>query len=140
MIKAANEKSDERSHSLLVSGSIVWCCTCGSFTESRMGGLKIACAGKAGPQAHGSGGVRAQLVRLRANKCSVTQQELPPPTLMDGTPVRSFAGYSRLEESEAADPGFVRYIPETSLRTRGGPEEENVAWTGSHERGTACQG
>ena len=97
-------------HSLLMSGNIIWCGVCGSFTESRIGRLKSMCRGPP-PQQMGSGGVRAQLQRLRAGKHPVTMQELPQTKWVDGTPVRSVSGYLRRDGREEVDEGFIKYTP-----------------------------
>jgi len=110
MPKQGASSNGGRPHSLLVSGSIIWCGVCGSFTESRIGRLKSTCRGPPPPQL-GSGGVRAQLQRLRAGRHPVSLQGLPPTTWMDGTPIRSNAGYGRRTGREAVDDGFIEYVP-----------------------------
>ena len=106
-----SERSIEgKPHSLLMSGSIIWCGVCGSFTESRISRLKSMCRGPP-PQQLGSGGVRAQLQRLRAGMRPVTMQGLPQTKWLDGTPVRNNAGYLRRTSQEEVDEGFIEYIP-----------------------------
>ena len=102
----SGRSNEGKPHSLLMSGSIIWCGVCGSFTESRIGRLKSMCRGPP-PQQMGSGGVRAQLQRLRAGKHPVTMQGLPQTKWVDGTPVRSNAGYLRRTGREEVDEGFV---------------------------------
>ena len=97
-------------HSLRMSGSIIWCGVCGSFTESRVSRLKSMCRGPP-PQSLGTGGVRAQLQRLRAGIHPVTMQGLPQTKWLDGTPVRNDAGYLRRTGQEEVDEGFIKYIP-----------------------------
>ena len=100
----------DRLHSLLKSGTLTWCGICGAFSESRVGRLKLTCKGPP-PRQLGSGGVRAQLERLRAGKHPVTMLPLPPTTRIDGTPVNAGARYSRLVGRAEVGDGFIPYVP-----------------------------
>ena len=108
-INRGRDDDHDRLHSLLKSGTLTWCGICGAFSESRVGRLKRTCMGPP-PRQLGSGGVRAQLERLRAGKHPVTMLPLPPMTRVDGTPVKT-GGYSRLNGRATVDDGFIPYVP-----------------------------
>ena len=66
----------KRMHCVLKSGSITWCSTCGAFAEAKAVGLLGQCSGPPPPEL-GSGGRKAQLNRMRANRHPVTGQPMP---------------------------------------------------------------
>ena len=108
-ISTSKDDEHDRVHTLLKSGTLTWCGICGAFSESRVGRLKRTCMGPP-PRQLGSGGVRAQLERLRAGKHPVTVLPLPLTTKVDGTPVKT-GGYSRLSGRATVDDGFIPYVP-----------------------------
>ena len=102
-----------RRHTLRKSGNVIWCGTCGSFAETKAVQLASHCKGPP-PTRLGGGGLRQQLVALRANDHPVSGQRLPPTTHMDGTPVGATIGYARLTgtASGCRDELFREYVPE----------------------------
>ena len=108
-------KSGERqnNHMLLKAGTVTWCGTCGAFAETKANRLRRACMGPP-PQQHGTGGMRSQLVLLRAGLHPATRERLPQSTWMDGTALRSLHGYARRQEcSEVIGEQYRPYEVET---------------------------
>ena len=99
-----------RKHSLLKSGTVLWCAVCGSFAESKASRLGKQCKGPP-PKQLGSGGVRSQLNRLRASLHPVTLERLPQAVLADGGSLIGAGTYSRLKTSPTQS-GFAPYQPE----------------------------
>ena len=61
----------------MLSGDVIWCSTCGSYADLRVGGLTEACTGKhTGPWK--GGGKRGQLNDLRKNRHPKNATPLPP--------------------------------------------------------------
>ena len=104
-------KDGGKEHVLLKSGTVLWCCTCGAFAESRADRLRSSCRGPP-PQSLGTGGVRSQLNRLRASLHPVTRERLPQATRADGKPVHSVFGYARRQGVVEVDRHFTIYEPE----------------------------
>ena len=96
-----------KNHVLLKSGTVVWCGVCGAFSETRSDRLRVACLGHP-PQQHGAGGVRSQLVRMRAGLHPVTKMKLPQTTWMDGRPVNTHS-YARRQGRVEVDDQFIPY-------------------------------
>ena len=67
-------KDVHKSHSLKVTGGLVWCCRCASYAQSRFKALKAKCSG---PQAAGS--KAGQLGRLRKGLHPLTGQPIGMP-------------------------------------------------------------
>ncbi len=65
------DASDARGHSLLITGSVVWCGLCGRYAARRLGAaLKRQCPGRA------EGAASTQLARLRAGRHPLTGKAL----------------------------------------------------------------
>ena len=105
------ERKHERSHVLMLSGTVLWCGTCGAFAESRANRLQRTCVGPP-PQQLGSGGVRSQLNRLRAGLHPVTRARLSQTTRPDGTLLKAIGGYARRQKKVEVDQHFVPYVVE----------------------------
>ncbi len=71
-----------------------------------------ACLGP--PLVQKDGGLRAQLMRLRAGIHPVTLQRLPEATWEDGSPIDGVGGYKRRRGSPDHPPApvFAEYVPE----------------------------
>ena len=106
--KDEGEKEDgKKKHLLFKSGTVVWCGACGAFSETRADRLRVACRGSP-PQQFGTGGVKSQLVRLRAGIHPVTKLRLPQTTWVDGRPL-NVHGYSRRQARVEVDDKFIPY-------------------------------
>ena len=111
---ALNRLDVHKDHVMLRAGTVVWCRTCGAFAETRGNKLLRACLGPPPQQQYGTGGMRSQLVLLRAGLHPVTRARLPQSTWMDGTALRSVHGYARKQGgSEEVGEHFRTYAPET---------------------------
>ena len=100
---------------MITSGTVQWCSTCGCFAESRATErMQQACPGPP-PQSAGSGGMKQQLMRLRAGLHPVTGDRLPVAIDSDGKVLSGSGLYSRLTPSPAegvsTDPNFSPYVP-----------------------------
>ena len=99
-----------RRHVLIEAGSVQWCDICGTYAESRtskrMAGV---CLGPP-PAAAGKGGMRQQLMALKAGKHPVTGYCLPSPS-GNVAPVGN-GTYAMLKPTISYDDSFVPYVPE----------------------------
>ena len=99
-----------RRHVMVVMGTVLWCDTCGAYTESRTSRrMRDVCPGPP-PRSAGKGGMRQQLMALKAGRHPVTGLRLPDPSssMVD----RGIGTYSRLKvtASDRQDM-FVPYEP-----------------------------
>ena len=105
---AGSSASGGRKHLIITSGTVVWCGICGTFSETRTSRRMVNCCLGPPPAAAGNGGMRQQLISLKAGVHPVTGLTLPAPTgnsaLDDGT-------YSRLRVTTEPTNGFVPYEP-----------------------------
>ena len=94
-----------------MSGTIKWCGVCGAFAESRSQRLQDSCKGP--PPVLVGGGLRAQLLCLRASIHPVTKERLPQARWLDGSLIEGTGTYLRLRtvESEELPDGFVESKP-----------------------------
>ena len=102
-----------RKHSMITSGTVQWCETCGSFTESRTSRrMRDVCLGPP-PAAAGNGGMKQQLASLKAGRHPVTGVIRPTPSsssaLGSGT-------YSQLKVGPSDDRNFSPYVPEEFVK------------------------
>ena len=111
--KPVSAQQENRQHRMVVSGTVHWCRTCGSFAESKAIRLRHACRGPP-PKQLGSGGLRQQLEKLRQGVHPVSGNKLPDAKLPDGSPVVQVHGYARLQAKDGrqSDPLFAAYVPE----------------------------
>ena len=117
-------------HMLRQSGQVTWCGVCGAFAETRANHFLGQCPGPP-PAQYGSGGRRAQLLRLRASLHPVSMQRLPEARLMDGSLVNA-PGYARKNEIIEVDDGFVRYEP--TVLHKPDPEHKAESKTADEKR------
>ena len=106
---AARPVGDGRRHILVESGTVQWCDTCGTYAESRTSRRMAGICRGPPPAAAGKGGMRQQLMALRAGRHPVTGMILPVPcnshaALGSGT-------YSQLKPRPSGDDSFVPYVP-----------------------------
>ena len=100
-----------RRHVLVETGTVQWCDTCGAYSESRTSRRMMNVCPGPPPLSAGRGGMRQQLMALKAGRHPVTGLMLPAPSrnmaaLGSGT-------YARLKPTpNAGDEGpFVPYEP-----------------------------
>ena len=119
-------RASQRGHTVLRSGTVLWCSVCGSFAESRAERLLKQCMGPP-PVQLGSGGLRAQLTKLRAALHPVTGARLPQAVRLDGSAVEGNGKYARLSATGCTDDHFHPYVPQTFTepRPRGGATAAN---------------
>ena len=99
-----------RKHNLVTSGTVHWCETCGCFAESRTSKRMMdGCPGPP-PASAGNGGMRQQLMSLRAGLHPVTGVRLPPAVR---STARGSGTYSRLKPGAGGLDDFVPYAPAT---------------------------
>ena len=98
---------------MVTSGMVQWCNTCGCCAESRTNArMKQECNGPP-PPSHGSGGMKQQLLKLRAGLHPVTGQRLPEAKKIDGSEAWGGSGsYLRLKPVTSHDAAFKLYDPE----------------------------
>ena len=96
-------------HSTVISGCVIWCTTCGCFAESRAQRLVKRCRG---PPPVGSGGMRRQILRLRAGVHPVTGMQLPAARNEAGELARGHGKYARLQVEGTPNAKLVHYVPE----------------------------
>ena len=117
-----------RRHVLIEAGSVQWCDTCGTYAESRtskrMAGV---CLGPP-PFAAGKGGMRQQLMALKAGKHPVTGHWLPSPS-SSVAPVGK-GTYATLKPKISDDDSFVPYVPEQFCepQSANGDSAERKRW------------
>ena len=68
-----------RRHVLVESGTMQWCDTCGTYSESRTSRRMVNVCPGPPPVSAGRGGMRQQLMALKAGRHPVTGLRLPPP-------------------------------------------------------------
>ena len=110
-------KASQHGHTVLRSGTVLWCRVCGSFAESRADRLLKQCVGPP-PVQLGSGGLRAQLTKLRAQLHPVTGARLPQAVRLDGSAVEGNGKYARLSATGCTDDHFHPYVPQTFTEPR----------------------
>ena len=118
-VQKVEERSPERRmHVIRLSGTVSWCGICGAFAESRSQRLQGSCKGP--PPVHVGGGLRAQLLCLRASVHPVTKERLPQATWPDGSPIVGTGSYLRLHAAgKGARPeGFIEYEPAELMTTK----------------------
>ena len=94
---------------LVTSGTVHWCNTCGCLAESRTAKrMQMVCPGPP-PVAAGNGGVRQQLMGLRAGMHPVTGIRLPATRGANGSTASRNWTYSRLKPSEGDRGSFAPY-------------------------------
>ena len=104
--------STDRRHWLIESGTVQWCGTCGCFAESRnTRRMSAACPGPP-PRGGTQGGVRQQLMKLRAGVHPVTGRRLPMAIDSDGSALQGEGRYMRLHARTALNDTFAQYVPE----------------------------
>ena len=97
---------------MVTSGMVQWCNTCGCCAESRTNArMKHECNGPP-PPSHGSGGMKQQLLKLRAGLHPVTGQRLPEAKKIDGSEAWGSGSYLRLKPVTCYDDAFRHYTPE----------------------------
>ena len=98
----------DRRHILIESGTVQWCDTCGTYAESRTSQRMMNVCPGPPPAAARKGGMRQQLMALKAGRHPVTGIRLPAPSsnsaLGSGT-------YALLKPSPSVDSSFVPYEP-----------------------------
>ena len=97
-----------RKHRLITAGTVEWCETCGSFSESRTSQRMKDCCPGPPPIAAGNGGMRQQLNSLRTGIHPVTGLRLPDSS---GSSALGNGTYSRLRPSVVGDALFSPYVP-----------------------------
>lgn len=107
-VDSGDAGTSHRKHAIVTSGIIHWCETCGCFAESRTNRrMKDACPGPP-PAAAGNGGMRQQLMAMRAGLHPVTGMRLPAAS---GSTMMGSGTYSRLKLGNDGCDGFAPYEP-----------------------------
>ena len=103
----------EKAHIMVTAGTLRWCVTCGCFAESRTTQrMQLTCPGPP-PLSAGNGGMKQQLMQLRAGLHPVTGARLPAALDAEGRPFGGSGLYSRLKPNGVHDPNFSPYVPAT---------------------------
>ena len=126
-VDGIKDGSSGRRHTMVASGAVHWCETCGCFAESRTNKrMQAACPGPPHAAA-GNGWMRQQLMALRAGLHPVTGMRLPAAS---GSTTMGSGTYTRLKPKEGKGGDFIPYVPtvfEASLPT-GGESAERKRW------------
>ena len=104
--------SGSRRHWLIDSGTVQWCGTCGCFAETRHNKRMLADCPGPPPRSGTQGGVRQQLMKLRAGVHPVTGRRLPMAIDSDGNAVQGDGTYARLQVKATPSTTFTHYVPE----------------------------
>ena len=92
-----------RGHTRVLSGTTLWCLTCGAFADTKAVGLTAECKGAPSVHAQGHyGGMWGQKQKLLKNIHPRLGTSLPYPIFEDGTFVHSTGQYPNLPANRAA--------------------------------------
>jgi hypothetical protein len=92
-----------RGHTRVLSGTTLWCLTCGAFADTKAVGLTAECKGAPSVHAQGHyGGMWGQKQKLLKNLHPRLGTSLPYPIFEDGTFVHSTGQYPNLPANRAA--------------------------------------
>ena len=116
-----------RRHSLIESGTVQWCDTCGTYAESRTSQRMVNVCPGPPPAAAGKGGMRQQLMALKAGRHPVTGMMLPVPSNSDAA--LGSGTYTQLKPRPSGDDSFSPYVPrEVVVPEPSGVSAEKKRW------------
>ena len=123
---------------MVESGTVQWCDTCGAYAESRTSRRMAGICRGPPPAAAGKGGMRQQLMALKAGRHPVTGLRMPAPcssnaALGSGTYTRlrphPGAGQGSSDESSVEPSSFMPYEPRVIMRpSPAGESAERKRW------------
>ena len=124
---AKNGGVDGGGHDRMLSGQVIWCSTCGSYADLRVGGLTEACTGKDTSPWKG-GGKRGQLALLRKNIHPRNGKLLPPP-IPETMLAIDAAATATPAEHQAAKQQASRYNAKDKANARAAAADPKAALT-----------
>ena len=119
--------SEGRRHVLVDSGTVQWCDTCGTYSESRTSRRMVNVCPGPPPASSGKGGMRQQLMALKAGRHPVTGLRVPTHT--SSNVALGSGHYARLKPSPSGDESFVPYVPrDVMVPSPSGVSAERKRW------------
>ena len=97
----------------MLSGTVLWCSSCGTFADKKAKGLKGSCDGRP-PRHQHRGGMEGQLRKLRNGTHPKTGAALPPAIEFD-PPIGPARMVTVDSEPQPPPEGFIRYEPAVPL-------------------------